>query len=74
MAKQIMMDAPALEVLNRDVIFEVREGGVIMGHLQISRGTVEWVPAKHQHGYHLSWEAFDALMRREGVQRDAKTS
>ena len=72
MAKQIMMDAPALEVLNRDVVFEVRESGDILGHMKISRGTVEWVPANHQHGYHLGWEAFDALMQREGIQRAAK--
>jgi hypothetical protein len=31
-----------------------------------SRGTIEWRPANLQRGYHLEWETFDQLMRKEG--------
>ena len=68
---RVTMDAPALVVQNKDVVFEVREneGEKILGKLKISRGTVEWLPSNHQYGYHVSWTDFDKMLRNHGHKK-----
>lgn len=55
-----------LEVVNADLIVEVTSDDEKLGQLQVSRGTVDWVPRGHRSPISLSWEQFDQLMREQG--------
>ena len=35
---------PNVEVVNRDITFEVHDGGSLMGYVLISRGGIDWKP------------------------------
>ena len=37
-----------LEVVNADLIIEVTSDGEKFGQLQVSRGSIDWVPRGHQ--------------------------
>jgi hypothetical protein len=52
-----------LEVVNADLIIEVTADGEKFGQLQVSKGTIDWVPRGHKNPISLSWERFDQLMR-----------
>jgi hypothetical protein len=57
----------AMEVVNADVDIEVRgTDGELMGRLQISKGTVDWVPANKQLRRRMSWRKFAQLMEEHG--------
>ena len=65
---EINMTIPPEIVLNKDVEFAISSDGSKIGTLKISRGTVEWLPANHKYGYHVSWEDFDKMMREKGTR------
>ena len=65
---EINMTIPPKVVLNKDTEFDVHSDGAMLGSLKVSRGTIEWRPANFNRGYHLEWETFDQLMRKEGWQ------
>lgn len=67
-AHEINMTIPSKLVLNKDAEFEIYSDGAKLGTLKISRGSIEWLPSNHQYGYHLSWEDFDSMMRKNGSQ------
>jgi hypothetical protein len=52
-----------LEVVNADLVIEVTADGEKFGQLQVSRGSIDWVPGGHQIALSLSWERFDQLMK-----------
>ena len=58
----IAMTVPDLEVRNKDVEIAVRSDDELLGTLKVSRGSIDWFPAKAQRGYRLEWERFDRLM------------
>jgi hypothetical protein len=60
---EIEISIPANTILNADVVFEVRSDGEKLGELRVSRGTIDWVPRRHQRLASLTWEQFDKLMR-----------
>jgi hypothetical protein len=63
---QLEMTIPPKAILNTDVVITVVEDGVKLGELRISRGSVDWRPAR-AHGIHrMSWARFDELMRERG--------
>jgi len=54
-------------VLAKDVRFRVKSNGSKLGDLLVSKGNIEWVPArKSAKKLRLPWEKFDQLMRDEG--------
>jgi hypothetical protein len=55
-----------LEVVNADLIVEVMSDEEKLGQLQISRGSIDWVPRGHQTALSVSWEQFDQLMKDAG--------
>lgn len=55
---------PAHQVVNTDVSVVVRSDGRTLGELLISKGSLDWRPAHHQHSVRLRWETFARLMER----------
>jgi hypothetical protein len=52
-----------LEVVNADLVVEVRSDGGKLGEMWISKGSVDWRPKGYQYATRsLSWEQFAALM------------
>jgi hypothetical protein len=67
MAKhELGLSIPTGEIVNADAVITVHGDGVKLGELRLSRGTIDWCPAKHQHRIQLGWEEFDRVMRDTG--------
>lgn len=65
---EIYMTMPTKIVLNKDTDFDIYSDGNMLGTLKISKGSIEWRSAKLTYGYHLSWEQFDDIMKKEGYK------
>jgi hypothetical protein len=46
--KKITLTVPPINVVNIDHVFEVREGGALVGRLKISKGGLDWYRANAQ--------------------------
>lgn len=65
MAKHdIEVSLPAHRVVNTDLTVVVKSDGKKLGELLISKGTLDWRPAKHQTSVSMRWETFAGLMER----------
>jgi len=60
---------PPKVILNSDVVIDVHSDDAKLGELRISRGSIDWVPGKHQALFRMSWERFDEVMRESGSRR-----
>ena len=67
-AHDIEIALPPKVVLHKDVTFVVKSDGIKLGELRISKGSLDWWPAKHHSGCRLTWERFDALMQEYGLR------
>jgi hypothetical protein len=54
---------------NVDVEIPVKADGKALGRLRISKGGVDWTPARKQKPYRMSWEQFSKLMQDGGKLR-----
>jgi hypothetical protein len=62
----VKFSAQGLDVHNEQTapLFEIREGGVLVGRLTVSKGGVRWLPSGFQDPPHfLNWADFDAYMK-----------
>lgn len=57
---------PAHSVKNADVRVLVTSDDALLGELRISKGSLDWRPAKHQYSRKMSWERFADLMEEHG--------
>lgn len=65
------MKLPDPTVINKDVVIAVKSGGVALGRLQVSKGSIDWWPAKASAThYKMTWEKFAETM--ETLGREAK--
>ncbi|MCA1832621.1 MAG: hypothetical protein ABR548_15500 [Actinomycetota bacterium] len=55
---------PWRDLGNSDVVFSVRLDGELLGQLKISKGAVVWAPGKKKKAFRMTWERFDAAMRK----------
>lgn len=63
MAKHdIEVDVPARRIVNTDLTVVVKSDGNKLGELRISKGTVDWRPAKRQRSISMRWETFARLI------------
>ena len=70
---EIDMTVPAQTVMNKDVEVRVRSDGAAYGTVQISKGSIDWVPANNKvHRYGMTWEKFDELMREHGRRKNLR--
>lgn len=52
---------------NKDVEFTVFADSKPLGRIQISRGSIDWIPSPNsKSGFSVSWEEFAALMEEHG--------
>ena len=61
---RVVVTAPPRELGNSDAVYEVYADGEKLGELRISRGGVDWWPARRQRGELLTWEQFAGRMER----------
>lgn len=59
--------AQALEIVNNDLTVLVKRDGELFGTLTMSKGSIDWRPAKAWRGgrseVSLDWSQFDRVMR-----------
>lgn len=63
---KILTKVPSHEIVNSDLVVEVRADDERLGELLVSRGTIDWRPARSQFVYKLAWHRFDELMQQHG--------
>jgi hypothetical protein len=49
------------------VTFVVWSDDERLGELQISQGSIDWIPGNARTRYHMEWEKFDEMMVRDGT-------
>jgi hypothetical protein len=52
-----------------DIEVPIRADGRLLGRIHISQGSIDWIPARKQHRYRLSWERFGEVMTDNGLRR-----
>lgn len=63
----IELNVPAQVVHNTDVEVRVRSDDKPLGRVQISKGSIDWLPSPNSRKrYRLTWERFDELMKKNG--------
>lgn len=73
MAHEVTLDIATKFVLHKDVKVEVRTDDGKLGTLLISKGNIEWLPAKNSvNKSRLTWSKFAELMQQEGKPVKAK--
>jgi hypothetical protein len=58
----IEVNLPARRIVNTDVTVVVKSDGAKLGELLISKGTVDWRPAKRQTLVSMRWETFAKVL------------
>lgn len=53
---------PSTQVINADVRFDVYADDELLGVLTVSKGTIDWRPARKHTARQLTWERFSRLM------------
>jgi hypothetical protein len=65
-----LMIPRAIEVQHTDIELEVSSDGTKLGTLKVSRGTIDWLPARNKVNYReMTWERFAELMEEHGTAR-----
>jgi hypothetical protein len=66
-AKKISMKVEhPIEVGNVDVVFEVRDGGALLGRMKISKGGIDWFPNNARKPRTITWSNFSVYMEANG--------
>ncbi len=63
---EVTVDLPTRLVLHSDVTFVVWSDETKLGELQVSQGSIDWVPGNGRTRYRVPWEKFHELMVKEG--------
>ncbi len=60
----VSVRVPSSELGNADICFDVYRDDKKFGTLQLSRGSVEWLPGRStKNGYRIDWAGFDKLLK-----------
>jgi hypothetical protein len=65
---RISMAVPTFDVVNTDVTITVWSDDEVLGHLLISKGSVDWRPGLARTTYSVDWERFSALLIEHGTK------
>ena len=69
MAYDVTLKTAAFDVANKDLVFDIKQDGSVLGHLLISKGGVEWVPKDHEKGHRMKWTEFASTMVQYGEKK-----
>ena len=61
MAHSVEVELPVKQVINRDVTFIIRSDDSKVGELRISKGGVDWYPARAKSPVTKTWKQFARL-------------
>ncbi|HVX90609.1 MAG TPA: hypothetical protein VHC20_03155 [Candidatus Paceibacterota bacterium] len=61
MAHKVTFDLPTRELGKADVHFLVKRDGVVLGKLEVSKGSVVWYPKNTRYGHKIRWDALNAM-------------
>ena len=64
---RIEIQQPPKVVMHSDVSFIVFSDDERLGELSISKGTIDWKPARRRQPISMSWEKFARLMENTGA-------
>jgi hypothetical protein len=62
----VTIDLPTRFVLHSDVTFAGWSDEAKLGELQVSKGSIDWLPGNGRTRYRMRWEKFNDLMKEEG--------
>jgi hypothetical protein len=63
----VTVDLPTRMVLHSDVKFVVWSDEEKLGELQVSKGSIDWIPGNARTRYHMEWEKFHETMVKDGT-------
>jgi hypothetical protein len=61
----VTIDLPTRFVLHSDVTFAVWSDEAKLGELQVSKGSIDWLPGNGRTRYRMRWERFNEFMKEE---------
>ena len=67
----VTFTVPQRPLERRDIEFDVRADGEMLGTLKVSRGGMVWRPRDHTYGYYLSWEKLDEVITKHHTSKRA---
>jgi len=71
MAHQVSFTVPSRPVGYKDIEFDVKKDGAMLGSLKVSQGGIVWRPRDNIFGYFLSWNKLDQVVVNEHTSRRA---
>ena len=71
MAHQVSFTVPPRPVGYKDIEFDVKKDGAMLGALKVSQAGIVWRPRDYHYGYFLSWNKLDQVVEREHTSRRA---
>lgn len=67
MAHDVSLTIPPIAIGSLDMKMEIKEGGVKLGTLHVSKGNLEWVPrGRSSNRFRLQWSEFANLVSEHG--------
>ncbi|HRI45654.1 MAG TPA: hypothetical protein PK559_01015 [Ignavibacteriaceae bacterium] len=63
MAHEVVFSIPERELGKADIKFRVKNDGILVGTLEISRGGIVWYPKGNKYGHKTGWGTFDDFMQ-----------
>jgi len=67
----VTFTVPARPLEHKDIEFDVKSDGDMLGTLKISRGGIVWRPRDKKFGYFLTWEKLDETLSKYHTSKRA---
>jgi len=71
MAHEVTFTVPERPLEKKDIEFDVKVDGEMLGTLKVSRGGVVWRPRNCTFGYYSTWEKLDETIARHHTSKRA---
>jgi len=70
MAYEVRLNMPEKKVGRKPVIFDVEQGGSVLGKLKVTKGGIVWVRKNggKKNTYECRWQTFDGVMAKEELR------
>lgn len=72
MSHRVPFELPTRDLGKADIHVLVKRDGVVLGKLEISRGSLVWYPKNHSIGHKVGWAKFDEIARQVSVRERRK--